>query len=110
MTSFVLKIIAVICMLFDHVGDVLIVDFSYFNLIGRIAFPIFAYQSVQGYIHTKNLKEHLLKLFIFACISQLPFYLFLSTFSNKFYLNVLFTFLLGLITLFVYDKCKNKFL
>ena len=31
MTSFVLKIIAVICMLFDHVGDVLIVDFSYFN-------------------------------------------------------------------------------
>jgi len=105
-----LKIIGIITMLSDHIGDAVIGHFSFFNLIGRIAFPIFAFQSVQGYINTKNLKKHLIKLFIFACISQIPFMLFLSAFSNEFALNIFFTFFLGLLTLFVYDKCKNKIL
>ncbi len=110
MSSFILKIMGIITMLSDHIGDAFIGHFSFFNLIGRIAFPIFAFQSVQGYINTKNLKKHLIKLFIFACISQIPFMLFLSTFTSEFALNIFFTFFLGLLTLFVYDKCKNKIL
>lgn len=97
-------------MLFDHIGDAILGKFSFFNLIGRIAFPIFAFQSVQSYIHTKNFKKHVLKLLIFACISQIPFMLFLSTFSTTFALNIFFTFVLGLICLFIYDKCTNKIL
>ena len=97
-------------MLFDHIGDAIIGKFSFFNLIGRIAFPIFAFQSVQGYIHTKDFKKHMIKLLIFACISQIPFMLFLSTFTDVFALNIFFTFFLGLLALFVYDKCKNKIL
>ena len=95
-------------MLSDHIGDTIYGKFSFFNLIGRIAFPILAFQAVQGYIHTNNLKKHMLKLFIFACISQIPFMLFLSTFSTRFYLNIFFTFFLSLFSLFIYDKCKNK--
>lgn len=111
MTSFILKIIGIITMLFDHIGDAIIGRFSFFNLIGRIAFPIFAFQAVQGYIHTKNFKKHMLKLFIFACISQIPFMLFLSTFTEEiFTLNIFFTLFLGLLALFIYDKCKNKIL
>lgn len=110
MTSFVLKLIGILTMFCDHMGDAILGKFSFLNLIGRIAFPIFAFQAVQGYIHTNNLKKHMLKLFIFACISQIPFSLFLSTFSNQFVLNIFFTFLLGLFTLFVYDKCSNKYL
>lgn len=111
MTSFILKIVGVITMLFDHVGDAIIGKFSFCNLIGRIAFPIFAFQAVQGYIYTKNFKKHMLKLFIFACISQIPFMLFLSTFTEEILtLNIFFTLFLGLFALFVYDKCKNKVL
>lgn len=110
MTSFILKLIGVLTMLSDHIGDSIFGYFTIFNFIGRIAFPIFAFQSVQGYIHTKNLKKHILKLLIFACISQIPFMLFLSTFTKSFSLNVLFTFVLGLLAIFAYDKCKNKFL
>ena len=111
MTSFILKSIGVITMLFDHVGDAIIGKFSFCNLIGRIAFPIFAFQAVQGYIYTKDLKKHMLKLFIFACISQIPFMLFLSTFTEEILtLNIFFTLFLGLLALFVYDKCKNKVL
>ena len=68
MTSFLLKIIGIITMLFDHVGDSIVGKFSFLNLIGRISFPIFAFQTVEGYIHTKNFKKHILKMFIFACI------------------------------------------
>lgn len=110
MTSFILKIIGVITMLTDHIGDAILGEFSFLNLIGRISFPIFAFQAVQGYIHTKDFKKHMMKLFIFACISQIPFMLFLSTFTHSFSLNIFFTFFLGLLTLFVYDKCKNKIL
>ena len=95
-------------MLLDHIGDAIIGKFSNFNLIGRIAFPIFAFQAVQGYILTSNFKKYLLRLFIFALISQIPFVLFLSAFADEFALNIFFTFLLSLIALFLYDKCKNK--
>ena len=97
-------------MLSDHIGDAILGKFSFLNLIGRISFPIFAFQAIQGYIHTKDFKKHMIKLFVFACISQIPFMLFLSTFSNSFTLNIFFTFFLGLLALFVYDKCKNKIL
>ena len=56
MTSFMLKIIAIIFMLCDHVSIALIGHSSFWNFFGRIAFPIFAFQIAQGYIHTKDLK------------------------------------------------------
>lgn len=110
MSSFVLKIIGIVTMLCDHIGDGFLMHFSFFNLIGRIAFPIFAFQIVQGYIHTSNLKKYLSRLFIFACISQLPFMLFLSTFYDSYYLNIFFTLLLGVITIYGFDMIKNKYL
>ena len=94
-------------MLIDHIGDS-IIDFSVLNLIGRIAFPIFAFQSVQGYMHTKNFQKYMFRLIVFAIISQIPFNLFLSTFTKSTYLNIFFTFALSLYALFLYDKCKNK--
>ena len=62
MSSYVLKIIGVITMLIDHTGDAIVGHFSYLNLIGRIAFPIFAYQAVLGYMHTKDLKRIFVKM------------------------------------------------
>ena len=97
-------------MLCDHAGDSFIGYFSFLNLIGRIAFPIFAFQVVQGYIHTHNVKKYTLRLFIFAFISQIPFMLFLSTFYDSYYLNIFFTLFLGVICLCGFDKIKNKYL
>lgn len=108
MSAFVLKIIAVITMFIDHIGYAIFGKFSFFNYIGRIAFPIFAFQVSEGYIHTKNLKKYFLRLFLFAIISQIPFMLFHSILSNGFYLNVFFTLLLGLCCIYIYDKCKYK--
>lgn len=108
MTSFILKIIAMVSMLIDHTSIAYLGYTSWMNLIGRIAFPIFAFQISEGYIHTKNLKKYFLRLFLFAVVSQVPFMLFSSIFSASFVLNVFFTLLLGLASIYIYDKSKYK--
>ena len=110
MSSFTLKIIGIISMFCDHYSDTIIGDFTFLNLIGRLALPIFAFQIVQGYIYTSNIKKYIIRLFIFACVSQLPFYVFKAMTGSTVEFNVLFTFLLGIIALLAYDKIKNKIL
>lgn len=110
MTSFVLKIIAVFSMIFDHLGYIIFGKFSFMNCIGRLSFPIFAFSITEGFSHTKNFKKYLCRLLIFAIISQVPYMLFMSTFSTRFSLNILFTLLLGLITISVYNKINKKIL
>lgn len=110
MTSFVLKIIAVIAMIFDHLGYVFFDKFSFMNYIGRLAFPIFAFSITEGYIHTRNLKKYFIRLIIFALISQIPYMLFINIFTSTFTLNILFTLVLGLFAITIYDKSKNKLL
>ena len=68
MTSFALKVLACISMFLDHVGYVIFGRMSFLNYIGRLAFPIFAYQISEGYSHTKNLKKYFLRLFVFAIV------------------------------------------
>ena len=109
-SSFTLKIIAIIFILCDHFGDAILKPFSFFNVLGRIAFPIFAFQLTEGYIHTKNLKKYFKRLIIFAIISQIPFMLFSSTFTSRFSLNIFFTLFIGLFAIYIYDKSHNKFL
>lgn len=88
----------------DHLSYLLFGKFSFLNYIGRIAFPIFAFQITEGYLHTNNLKNYLLRLFVFAIISQLPFMLFYSMISGGIHLNIFFTLFLGLVTITIYDK------
>lgn len=111
MTSFTLKIIALIAMFCDHFGYAYIGHFSIFNLIGRIAFPIFAFQISEGFIHTKNLRKYFLRLGVFALISQIPFYLFMNKFFNQtgLYLNIFFTLFLGLLGIYLYDYIVKSF-
>lgn len=109
MSSFVLKMIAIIAMVFDHVGYIIFNKFTFMNCIGRLAFPIFAFQIAKGYSHTKNLKRYFFRLFIFAIISQIPYMLFLSAFNGTFHFNILFTLILGLISITIYEKSDNKY-
>lgn len=110
MSSFILKIIAIISMSFDHVGYLIMGGSSWFNYIGRFAFPIFAFQISEGYLHTKDVYKYLFRLFIFAIISQIPFMLFQYSMGINLSLNVFFTLLFGLLAIYIYDKLKYKFL
>ncbi len=108
MTSFILKIIAIISMAIDHIGIAYFKYTTSMNVIGRIAFPIFAFQISEGYTHTKNLKKYFFRLFLFALISQIPFFLFESLFMEDYSLNIFFTLFFGLLCIFIYDKICNS--
>jgi len=80
------------------------------NVVGRIAFPIFAFTLSEGYTHTRNLKKYLLRLFIFAVGIQLPSILF----SYNYPMNVFFTLFFGLLAIYIFNfkgiRIKPKFL
>lgn len=110
MSSFALKMIAVFSMLCDHFGYYYFHgQFSNWNFLGRLAFPIFAFQISEGYLHTSNLKRYFKRLFLFAVISQIPFMLYESSIGFDFTLNIFFTLLLGLLCIFLFNKFQAKY-
>lgn len=112
MTAFTIKIIACITMFLDHIKFAIpITDCYITEYFGRISFPLFAFLITEGYIHTSNLKKYIKRIFIFAIISQIPFMIFRYIISGDYkILNIMFTFLLGILAIIVYDNCKNKIL
>ena len=107
MSSFIIKIIAIISMLFDHTNDVFIGHLSVFNLIGRIAFPLFSFQLVVGYTYTHNIKKYISRMFIFALISQIPYSIFIYIYTGTYFeLNIFFTLATSLICMYILSS-KN---
>ena len=68
-----LKWIAMLTMLCDHVGAVLLVQYPVLRLIGRTAFPIFVWLLVEGFSHTSSRKRYLGRMAAFALVSEIPF-------------------------------------
>ena len=108
LTSFTLHISAMILMLCDHLWATIIPGNNWLTCIGRIAYPIFAFMIVEGYFHTGDLKKYVRRLFLGAIISEIPFNLVMG--SRLFYpihQNVLFTFLIGILLIYLNEKVKN---
>lgn len=109
MTSFILKIIALVTMVFDHIKySIPATDNFITQYFGRISFPLFAFLITEGYIHTKSKSKYIKRLLIFAIISQVPFTLFRTLVADKFLLNILFTFLLAILGIIIFDFFKNN--
>lgn len=108
-TSMTLHIVAMVCMLCDHLWATIIPGNDWLTCIGRIAFPIFAFLIVEGYFHTHNLKKYVGRLFLFAIISEIPFNLLMgSSFFYPIHQNVLWTFLIGIVLIHWNEKVKKK--
>lgn len=108
MSSFTIKIIAVIAMLIDHSCDVLVGHYSIGYIVGRIAFPLFAFQMVIGYKNTHDIKKYLKRLLIFAFISQIPYGILFYNYVHKIDINIFFTLFLSLICLIIWNEDKVK--
>jgi hypothetical protein len=105
-----LKIIAILTMLIDHTGYLFFPHQMIFRTIGRIAFPIFAYQIAIGFQKTSSRKKYALRLFLFACISQIPYFWFNPKLDFEWgSLNIMFTLLLALGVLQTFEMAKTAF-
>ncbi len=109
MSAFSLKMIALGCMVADHIGFVFFPQNIVLRLIGRLSFPIFAFLIAQGFKHTKDVRKYLIRLAVFAVASEIPFDLVVS---GKLYSaqqqNIFFTLLLGLMALMLYDWFQSR--
>lgn len=123
-----IKIIAIVAMLIDHIGavivermitaqsggvysyeDPLVVLDTVLRGIGRIGFPIFCFLLVEGFVHTRNAAKYALRLFAFALISEVPFDLaFAGRVFYPDYQNVFFTLLIGLLVMIAFRTIEGK--
>lgn len=109
-SSFWLKIIAIVAMTCDHAGLIFFPHLPFIAqclliMVGGITFPVMAFLLVEGYRYTSNLRAYAIRLGVFALISEVPYWLFLQHGGN-----VLFTLLIGLAVLWVDDHVQDSLL
>ena len=109
LTAAVLQIIAMTLMLMDHLWATLLPAREWLTCAGRVAFPIFAFMAVEGYFHTRSFKKYILRMLLFAVLSEIPFDLMYGgTWFYPVHQNVLWTFLLGLLGVWLMEQVRKK--
>ena len=107
--SLTLKLLAMALMLCDHLWATVLPGVMWLTAVGRIAFPIFAFQVAEGFQRTHDRKKYLLRMLVFALISEIPFnYLYYSSPVFPFHQNVMFTFVLAILLLLGVEKFRAK--
>ena len=107
-SSFVLKVIAIVGMTCNHVANVFAgalpagVDVALYSL-GGATFPIMSFMLAEGFAQTSNIKKYAGRLFGFAVVSQIPYSLLWGAMPN-----VLFTLLVGLGVLYANKKIESQ--
>lgn len=107
-----LKLIAVLAMVLDHAATVFLADTApaalFFHAVGQIAAPIMCFFIAEGYAYTSNLKKYLLRLFIAAVISHVPYALcFKFTVWEFWYVTgVLWGLFLGLLAVTLWKRLR----
>ena len=91
-------------MLCDHAGLVFFPDKVIFRIIGRLAFPIFAYMIAEGCKYTKNRLKYFLQVAVLGVICSAVYLIFLHSWHQ----NILITFTLSIALIFAVDYFLQK--
>ncbi len=105
----VLHILAMVLMLMDHLWATLLPAQDWLTCAGRVAFPIFAFMSVEGYFHTHNFKKYAQRMLLFSVLSEIPFDLMYGgTWFYPVHQNVIWTLLMGLLGIHLMETVRKK--
>lgn len=108
-TSASLHIMAMAFMLCDHLWGTVVSGNDWLTCIGRLAFPIFAFLLVEGYFHTRNFKKYILRMLLFAVISEAPFNLAIGgSVFYPYHQNVLWSFLISLVLIHWNERVTDR--
>lgn len=122
-----LKVIAMVAMAVDHTAHYLLYGQAWWmeplvqmqigqrtvswyflmRCIGRLAFPLFAFLLVEGYLHTSNRRRYGRNLLVFALLSEVPWALLHHGLLLRSH-NVMFTLLLGFVGLWAIEHYRNE--
>jgi hypothetical protein len=92
-----LKIIALVFMFIDHAGKMCFPNIPEMRILGRIAFPIYAWCMIVGFHYTRSVPKYLLRILITGLVSQ-PLYMIALNHTWK-QPNIFLTLFLGLCAL-----------
>lgn len=98
-----LKILAAITMTVDHIGAYLFPGVLWMRVVGRLAFPIFAFMVGQGARHTRSLTRYFLTMALSALVCQGVF----TVTQGDLYQCILVTFTLSLGLIFLIQRAEE---
>lgn len=103
LSSNALKIIAAVSMLLDHIGVILLPHATILRILGRIAFPIFAFMIAEGCAKTKNKRRYFLSVFLLGAACQVVYCLY----DDQLYLGILITFSISILLIYALQALKK---
>ena len=103
MSQFILKMIAAFTMLIDHAGLILFPGNDIFRIIGRLAFPIYAYCIAEGFLYTRNRLKYFLRIFILGAACQLVY----DIVERDIYIGILLTFSMSVILMYLASGAQS---
>ena len=98
-----LKIIACVTMLIDHVGAYILTDMEVLRIIGRLAFPIFAYFIAEGCRYTRHKLKRFLLVFGLGMICEAVYLIYSGEVDG----GILMTFSFSIILIYEMQACKR---
>ena len=100
LTSNQLKLLAMLTMTIDHIGVQLFPGILWLRIVGRLAFPIYAYMIAEGCVHTRNRRNYLLQMAGLALLCQLVYFFAMGSLFQC----ILVTFTLSIVTIYAIDS------
>lgn len=100
-----LKILACVFMLIDHMGVLLFPQCEWMRVVGRLAYPLFAFFIAEGCRYTRNKLKRFLSVFILGVICEAVY----ISFCGEYYGNILLTFSLSILLIYMLQACKKSF-
>lgn len=104
-----LRNLAMFLMLVDHAGLTFFPEHIWIRYIGRLAFPIFAFLLVEGFVHTRSFHRYLIRLLLLAIVTDTPYLLMsMRTWIYQPFRNVVWTFLVALLAMWLMEQVKQS--
>ena len=100
MTGNQLKILALVSMTLDHIGVVMFPNVLWLRIVGRLAFPIFAYMIAEGCFYTHSKGKYLGSICALGLVCQLVYWFALGSLEQ----SILTTLALGIVTIYAFQR------
>ena len=104
-----IKLVALLCMVIDHIGEFIPQSPIWFRYIGRLSAPLFFYSSAWGFYYTSNRKKYLCRLYILGIIMSAGNSVLSLCLGNRIPIsnNIFVTIFLGCIMIFLYETASS---